>query len=119
MKNRKRSKGPADSLLGLLFPAVLLLVMVINLIVPDREMSESENRKLAEKPQLSMNNAAGGDFMEQYENYAADQFAARDIWRSIRVSLSRLGGSRMENGVYIGKNGRLFEEIELPDQGQM
>ena len=55
MKNRKRSKGPADSLLGLLFPAVLLLVMVINLIVPDREMSEAENRKLAEKPQLSMN----------------------------------------------------------------
>ena len=53
--------------------------MVINLIVPDREMSEAENRKLAEKPQLSMNNAAGGDFMEQYENYAADQFAARDI----------------------------------------
>ena len=42
MKNRKRSKGPADSLLGLLFPAVLLLVMVINLIVPDREMSEAE-----------------------------------------------------------------------------
>lgn len=119
MKNRKRSKGPADSLLGLLFPAVLLLVMVINLIVPDREMSEAENRKLAEKPQLSMNNAAGGDFMEQYENYAADQFAARDIWRSIRVSLSRLGGSRMENGVYIGKNGRLFEEIAVPDQGQM
>ena len=119
MKNRKRSKGPADSLLGLLFPAVLLLVMVINLIVPDREMSEAENRKLAEKPQLSMNNAAGRDFMEQYENYAADQFAARDIWRSIRVSLSRLGGSRMENGVYIGKNGRLFEEIQVPDQGQM
>ena len=25
----------------------------------------------------------------------------------------------MENGVYIGKNGRLFEEIAVPDQGQM
>ena len=73
MKNRKRSKGPADSLLGLLFPAVLLLVMVINLIVPDREMSEAENRKLAEKPQLSMNNAAGGDFMEQYEGEPSEE----------------------------------------------
>ena len=119
MKKRKRSKGPADSLLGLLFPAVLLLVMVINLLVPDRKTSESENRELAGKPQLSMDNVTGGDFMEQYENYAEDQFAGRDLWRSIRVSLSRLGGSRMENGVYIGKNGRLFEEIAVPDQGQM
>lgn len=119
MKKRKRSKGPADSLLGLLFPAVLLVVMVINLLVPDRKISESENRELAEKPQLSMNSLTGGEYMEQYENYASDQFAGRDLWRSIRVSLSRLGGSRMENGVYIGKNGRLFEEIAVPDQGQM
>lgn len=77
MKKRKRSKGPADSLLGLLFPAVLLLVMVINLLVPDRKTSESENRELAGKPQLSMDNVTGGDFMEQYENYAEDQFAGR------------------------------------------
>ena len=51
MKNRKKLKGPADGLLGFLFPAVLLLVMIINLLVPDRAVSETENRALAEKPQ--------------------------------------------------------------------
>ena len=119
MKNRKKLKGPADGLLGLLFPAVLLLVMIINLLVPDRSVSETENRALAEKPQLTLSNAVRRDFAERYENYASDQFVGRDMLRSVKVSLSRLGGSHMENGVYIGKNGRLFEEIQVPDQGQM
>ena len=119
MKNRKKLKGPADGLLGFLFPAVLLLVMIINLLVPDRAVSETENRALAEKPQITLSNAVRRDFAERYENYASDQFVGRDMLRSVKVSLSRLGGSHMENGVYIGKNGRLFEEIQVPDQGQM
>ena len=113
MKNRKKLKGPADGLLGFLFPAVLLLVMIINLLVPDRAVSETENRALAEKPQITLSNAVRRDFAERYENYASDQFVGRDMLRSVKVSLSRLGGSHMENGVYIGKNGRLFEEIQF------
>ena len=119
MKGRKRSKGYADKLLGLLFPAVLLLAMIINLIVPDREMSEEENRMLSTKPELTLNNVTSGDFMEEYESYVSDQFVGRNTWRSIQVALSRLGGSKVENGVYIGKNGQLFEEITVPDQRQM
>lgn len=119
MKNKKRSNSPADGLLGLLFPGVLLLFLAVNLLVPDRTMSEKENRELASRPGITLSNMTGGAFMEEYENYASDQFAGRDIWRSIKVSLSRLGGSRMENGVYIGKDGQLFEDISVPDQGQM
>lgn len=119
MKNTKRSRRPADRLLGLIFPAVLLFAMVVNLIVPDKEMSEQENRMLAKQPKLTVNNVTSGDFMEQYENYASDQFVGRNMWRSVKVAISRLGGSRVENGVYIGKNGQLFEEIAVPDQGQM
>ena len=86
MKNRKKLKGPADGLLGLLFPALLLLVMIINLLVPDRSVSETENRALAEKPQLTLSNAVRRDFAERYENYASDQFVGRDMLRSVKVS---------------------------------
>lgn len=119
MKGRKKSKGPADRLLGLLFPAVLLLVMLINLIVPDKKMSELENRMLAAKPAITAENVTSGEFMEQYEDYVSDQFAGRNMCRSIKVALSRLGGSRVENGVYIGKGGQLFEKIEVPDESQL
>ena len=117
MKNRKR-KGWIENFIGMLFILVLFLFMFINLAVPDREMSEKENRMLETRPALSMSTVLDGEFMEQWENYQSDQFAGRDFWRSIKVFLDRLGGSRMENGVYIGKGGQLLEEIEVPDDGQ-
>ena len=117
MKNRKR-KGWIENIIGMLFILVLFLFMFINLAVPDREMSEKENRMLETRPALSMSTVLDGEFMEQWENYQSDQFAGRDFWRSIKVFLDRLGGSRMENGVYIGKGGQLLEEIEVPDDGQ-
>ena len=117
MKNRKR-KGWIENIIGMLFILVLFLFMFINLAVPDREMSEKENRMLETRPVLSMSTVLDGEFMEQWENYQSDQFAGRDCWRSVKVFLDRLGGSRMENGVYIGKSGQLLEEIEVPDDGQ-
>ena len=117
MKNRKR-KGWIENIIGMLFILVLFLFMFINLAVPDREMSEKENRMLETRPALSMSTVLDGEFMEQWENYQSDQFAGRDFWRSVKVFLDRLGGSRMENGVYIGKSGQLLEEIEVPDDGQ-
>ena len=117
MKNRKR-KGWIENIIGMLFILVLFLFMFINLAVPDREMSEKENRMLETRPVLSMSTVLDGEFMEQWENYQSDQFAGRDFWRSVKVFLDRLGGSRMENGVYIGKSGQLLEEIEVPDDGQ-
>ena len=49
----------------------------------------------------------------------SDQFVGRNFWRSIKVGLARLGGSREENDVLIGKDGQLMEEISVPDQDQL
>ena len=117
MKNRKR-KGWIENIIGMLFILVLFLFMFINLAVPDREMSEKENRMLETRPVLSMSTVLDGEFMEQWENYQSDQFAGRDCWRSVKDFLDRLGGSKMENGVYMGKSGQVVEEMEVPDDGQ-
>lgn len=118
MKDRKR-KGQIENLIGKLFILLLFVFMLVNIAVPDREISEEENRVLETRPSLSMGTVMNGDFMEQWENYQSDQFAGRDFWRSFKVALDRLGGARMENGVYIGKGGQLMEEIEVPDDGQL
>ena len=118
MKDRKR-KGQIENLIGKLFILLLFVFMLVNIAVPDREISEEENRVLETRPSLSMGTVMNGDFMEEWENYQSDQFAGRDFWRSFKVALDRLGGARMENGVYIGKDGQLMEEIEVPDDGQL
>ena len=71
---------------------------------------------LASKPKLSVSSVLSGDYMEKYESYLADQFAGRDFLRNIKVTLGRFGGNKDENGVLLGRQGQLLEEIEVPDQ---
>ena len=114
MNNRKR-RGHIESLIGKIFILSLFLVLIVNLLLPDKEQSEEENRVLESLPAPSLTSVLNGDFMEQWESYMSDQFAGRNLWRSLKVGLDRLGGSRMENGVYIGRDGQLLEDIAVPD----
>ena len=116
MRGRKRKKGRIEGLMGKIFILVLLCVMLINLIVPDRQSSDSENRVLASSPKFDLTTIVAGDFAGQFENWMSDQFVGRGLLRGVKTTLSRLGGSRMENGVYLGKDGQLLEAVELPDQ---
>ena len=116
MDNRKKSKRRMERLIGKIFILCLFGVMLVNIIIPDREMSEEENRMLASKPKLTFSTLVNGDFMEQYEEYLSDQFAGRDLWHRMKVALDRFGGSRMENGIYVGKDGQLLQDIQVPDQ---
>ena len=118
MERRKR-KGRIERVIGMIFILVLFLVMIINLLVPSKETSEQENRVLEQRPKLTAASVMNGDFMEQWESYMSDQFVGRNMWRSVKVALPRLGGSRMENGVYIGKDGQLLEEIAVPEDEQL
>ncbi len=114
MNNRKR-RGHIESLIGKIFILSLFLVLIVNLLLPDKEQSEEENRVLETLPAPSLTSVLNGDFMEQWESYMSDQFAGRNLWRRLKVGLDRLGGSRMENGVYIGRDGQLLEDIAVPD----
>ena len=98
------------------FILVLFVFLLINIIVPDKEKSVQENRMLASAPKWNWGNVISGDYMEKFERYMSDQFVGRDFWRTIKVGVDRLAGVSKEHGVYIGKDGQLLEEIELPNQ---
>ncbi len=113
----KNNKGfPAESILAVVFGISMIGLILVNLFWPDYEISEKENRMLALKPKFSISSVLSGDYMEKYESYLTDQFIGRDFFRNIKVTLGRLGGNKDENGVFIGKQGQLLEEIKTPDQ---
>lgn len=118
MINRKR-KARIANLIGKIFIIVLFLVLIVNVIVPDKEKLELENRTLESRPRFNLTTVLSGDFMEQWEKYLSDQFAGRNTWRRVKVGLDRLGGAKMENNIYIGKGGQLMENIEVPDEDQL
>ncbi|MBO5461538.1 MAG: hypothetical protein J5983_07075 [Ruminococcus sp.] len=113
MRTKKRKK---ESTLGLVFACCILLFMLLNIFVPNKEMSEQENRMLAQRPKITLEGLVSGNYMTRYEEYLKDQFAGRDLLSQLQVSLKRICGSKLENGVLIGKDDQLMEEIVTPDQ---
>ena len=116
---KDRQRKVQEQLVGIIFILTLFLFLIINIIVPDREKSVQENRMLATKPKFRLSSLISGDYDEKFEAYMDDQFVGRDMWRKLKVTVDRIGGSRLENGVYIGTNGQLLEQIEVADENHL
>ena len=116
---KDRQRKVQGKLVGIIFILTLFLFLIINVIVPDREKSVQENRMLATKPKFRLSSLISGDYDEKFEAYMDDQFVGRDMWRKLKVTVDRIGGSRLENGVYIGTNGQLLEQIEVADENHL
>ena len=116
---KDRQRKVQEKLVGIIFILTLFLFLIINVIVPDREKSVQENRMLVTKPKFRLSSLISGDYDEKFEAYMDDQFVVRDMWRKLKVTVDRIGGSRLENGVYIGTNGQLLEQIEVADENHL
>ena len=95
-----------------IFLLFMVLAIVLNIFMPDKEYSESENRMLAQAPEFSLTNLASGKFMTDMEDYVTDQFVFRDQWINLKVLEDMALGKRESNGVYIGKQGYLMQVPE-------
>ena len=116
---KDRQRKVQEQLVGIIFILILFLFLIINIIVPNKEKSVQENRMLATKPKFRLSSLISGDYDEKFEAYMDDQFVGRDMWRKLKVTVDRICGSRLENGVYIGTNGQLLEQIEVADENHL
>ena len=116
---KDRQRKVQEQLVGIIFILILFLFLIINIIVPNKEKSVQENRMLATKPKFRLSSLISGDYDEKFEAYMDDQFVGRDMWRKLKVTVDRIFGSRLENGVYIGRNGQLLEQIEVADENHL
>lgn len=103
---------------SVLFSVIILSVIVLFAVSPKREKSETENRVLAQMPQISFSSIADGSFMKEFESFLTDQFPFRDKIISAKTFADLLSGKKEVNGVYIGKNGFLFEKQSAFDKKQ-
>jgi hypothetical protein len=97
------------------FLATLGGVTVVNLLAPQREFSDTENRTLQTFPALSADEIFSGRFMTAFDTYASDQFVGRDAWVGLK-STAQFAALNKDNGrVYFGRDGYLFEKTEAYD----
>ena len=99
-----------------MFAILVLILSLVNLFSGTKKISETENRELAQKPELTAEAVGNGSYAQQYQEYFNDQFVFRDSWIKLKTGFDRLLGKVEENGVYIGKSGYLIEKFDRPQQ---
>src|SRR5690606_13739242 len=109
---------PFMSIVNKILSSIFILFIsgfgVFHLIVADEAFSEQENRSLAQFPSFSWESVFSGEFMEKVEVYISDQFPFKEGWVSWKGNAEKLMLKQDMNGIYLGKNGFLFEPVANP-----
>jgi alginate O-acetyltransferase complex protein AlgJ len=113
----KKTKTNAAYVWG--FTGSLLVMSGLFFSLPLQTFSDTENRTLQGKPELTWNNLWNKKFSEQTESYLTDHFPFRDNWLSIKSAMEQLRLQQENNGIYKGKDGYLFEKFDKPDFEQI
>ena len=94
--------------------AVFLLLIfgfaIATVLKPSNERSETENRLLEQKPDLTWNALISGKFSEDYEAYLSDQFVVRDGWISLKTAFERAALRQEAEDVYFARDNYLIEK---------
>ena len=87
-----------------------------HLLLPDRERSETENRTLAQRPELTWSALADGSYTKAVEGYFADPFPLRDGWTGLKARAEQVLGKREFNNVYLCGD-TLIAKVDPPLEG--
>lgn len=93
-----------------------LLFCLLTFVLPPRDYSERENRKLADAPSLSVGELADGSFARGAEHWFSDHFYNRDFWMTLLLRYRTALGQKENGGVWLGKDDSLFLIPQTPDE---
>lgn len=119
-KNRKRTKKGYGKKYCLSLTTLLICYLAffvgVNAFSEKKTFSETENRVLQSKPTFSIEKLFEGRFISKYEDYKVDQFFDRDFWISVKTKSDKLLLKKESNSVYLGKDDRLLEKFDKPNE---
>lgn len=103
------------------FFALIGIITLFSILLPDRSFSETERRTLAKLPSLTISSLTtqnqGEKFSQKYEEYVADQFLLRDAFVTVKNHAEVLLGKKDLGGVWLGEDAYLFsKETEIDRQ---
>ncbi|MBQ6862941.1 MAG: hypothetical protein IJO14_01755 [Clostridia bacterium] len=114
-KNEKKVRL-VSQIISVLFAVLLFAVAIVNFAAPDKEFSESENRRLEQMPKLSLSTIANGSFMSDFETSLTDQFVMRDFFVKLRTRALVALGKAEVNDVYIADDSYLIPKPPVPNE---
>lgn len=101
--------------------AIIFIMLVFgfslwNLFLPQKAFSETENRKLSLFPSWNEKQIKNGRWMQEFEQYASDQFLFRDEFMRVKTKTDLALGKKDNGKVYFGKDGYLISMDTLDER---
>ena len=107
----------------ILFAVFLYALAIASLLTPPREDSVMENRKLAQKPKLTVSSLlavrTADKYTQKYETFMNDQFIGRDGWITLKSICESALGKIENNGVVYGRDGYMFDKFTSLDERRL
>ncbi len=97
-----------------IFVVVLAVIFVFGfttsgIILSDKDISKTERRKLADFPDVTLNNILSGKFMTDFESYTLDHFPLRDGFRGLKSFVARNVMLQKDNNGYYAYDGYIIK----------
>lgn len=93
------------------FFITLFLFGVCVLFKKETTFSETENRSLAVKPEVSWEKIVSGTFQDDFTDFLSDQIPFRNEGIETKAFISKLIGKKEINDVYLGEDGYYFQKF--------
>ncbi len=103
-----------NKILALILSIIIVFLTVLFIFKNKQTFSENENRYLQLLPKFKINSLIKGTYIEQIDEFLADQFPFRDKFMNIKTKFDKLLGKKDINNVYFGKNDYLIEKYNNP-----
>lgn len=101
----------------LLLAALFFAISIFCWIKPSGEYSAAERRKLEQFPKFTLETAANGKFMTDFEKYTLDQFPMRDGFRSMKAWVSQNIFRKADNNdIYVSDGYAVKMEYPLREE---
>lgn len=98
-----------------IFMIIWIILILLNFIIPKAKFSEQENRYLAKFPTFSFKELINGKYAENLDTFINDHFIFRNFWLKLNSTLQLSMGKTENNGIYIGKDGYLFDKFKYTE----
>lgn len=102
-----------NKILSIVLIVFFLGFSVFSWLKPPTDFSDSERRKLAQFPVVSVSNIFSGKFMKDFETYSTEQFPLRDSFRQIKALVNKYVLLQKDNNDLFVKDGYIGK-IEYP-----
>lgn len=102
-----------NKILSIVLIVFFLGFSVFSWLKPPIDFSDSERRKLAQFPVVSVSNIFSGKFMKDFETYSTEQFPLRDSFRQIKALVNKYVLLQKDNNDLFVKDGYIGK-IEYP-----